>query len=283
MDFKINDISVIGAGSMGNSIAFLCAQKEIRTVIIDISESQINIAKNKIDDLLGKLLHKEKISIEESESIKKNLYYSVDYADIKDSQVVIEAVSEKLAIKKDVIEKIERHTKKNTVILSNTSGLSISEIIQNAKRPGKIMCAHFFNPPTVMKLVELIKGEKTTKDTFLKTKKFIEQLGKEPVISPELPGFIVNRLLIPMINEAAFLLLQGAKKTDIDKAMILGANHKMGPLELGDLIGLDIILNIMENLQEGLKNNKYLPCPLIEELVSKGKLGRKTGSGFYDY
>ena len=281
--FKSKKTAVIGAGFMGSSIALLCAQNGIETVNTDISEEQLNKARSGCAKALSKLVEKEKMTQEESESVLSRISYSTDISSIDDADVVIEAVTENLELKKKILSQLEENARNDALILSNTSGLSITEIVKDAKHPERIMCAHFFSPPTVMKLIELIRSAKTSDDTYQKTLDFAAQIGKEPVNSPELPGFIVNRLLIPMINDAAFLLMQGAGKEDIDTAMKLGASHRMGPLELGDFVGLDIVLVIMQTLQEGLADDKYRPCPLIEQMVSEGKLGRKTGEGFYTY
>ncbi len=279
----VKNVAVIGAGFMGSSIALLCAQNKIRTINIDVSEAQIKRAKAVIEKAVDKLVDKGKLSIVDAAAIGKRLTYSTVIQNVKHADIVIEAVSENFDLKKRLIEQIEAHASKDAIILSNTSSLSISKIVKQTARPDRIMCAHFFSPPTVMKLVELIRGEKTSDETYARTLQFVEQIDKQAVNAPELPGFIVNRLLIPVINDAAFLLMQGAQKEDIDKAMKLGANHKMGPLELGDFVGLDVVLAIMETLHEGLSDDKYRPCPLIGEMVEQGKLGRKTKKGFYTY
>jgi len=280
--FEAKKVSIIGAGFMGSSIALLCAQNKINAINIDISENQLEKARAQVGKTLCRLVEKEKISAEEKEDIESRLSYSSDIADTKSADVIIEAVSEDITLKKKIIAQIEQYAEDDAIILSNTSGLSITEIAKDAKEPGRIMCAHFFSPPTIMKLIELIRAEKTSDDTYEKTICFAKQIGKEPVDAPELPGFIVNRLLIPMINDAAFLIMQGAGTEDIDAAMKLGANHKMGPLELADFIGLDVILAIMQTMRKGL-GEKYMPCPLIEEMVEQGRLGRKTKQGFYKY
>lgn len=280
--FKAEKAAVIGAGFMGSGIALLCAQKGIETVNIDISDKQLEKAKIGTKKILSRLVEKEKVTKQDSDDILSRLTYSNNISAISEADVVIEAVSENLSLKIKLLGEIEANAKEDAIILSNTSGLSISKIVKDAKRPERIMCAHFFSPPAIMKLLELIRSNKTSDETYQKTLEFSQQIGKQAVNSPELPGFIVNRLLIPMINDAAFLLMQGADKEDIDTAMKLGANHRMGPLELGDFIGLDVVLAIMQTLHEGL-GEKYLPCPLIEQLVNEGKLGRKTKQGFYTY
>lgn len=281
--FKAEHAAVVGAGFMGSRIAFLCAQKGIETTNIDISTEQLEKAKAGIEKMLSKLIEREKISAREREDITSLLSYSSEITSVYNADVVIEAVPEELELKKSILRKIETYCTRDAIILSNTSGLSITEIARETKHPDRIMCAHFFAPPTIMRLVELIRGEKTSDETYQKALEFTKQINKQAVNAPELPGFIVNRLLIPMVNDAAFLLMQGAEKEDIDSAMKLGANHRMGPLELGDYIGLDVVLAILKTLHEGLDDEKYRPCPLIEQLVEEDKLGRKTKQGFYVY
>ncbi len=281
--FEAKKAAVIGAGFMGSRIALLCAQNGIETLNTDISQEQLDKAKAACSKALSKLVEKGKMSAEESESALSRLTYNTDISAISDADVVIEAVSENLELKKKLLVQIEAYAKQDALVLSNTSGLSITKIVKDAKKPERIMCAHFFSPPTVMKLIELIRSEQTSDETYQKTLDFTKQIGKQAVDSPELPGFIVNRLLIPMINDAAYLLMQGAQKEDIDTAMKLGANHPMGPLELGDYVGLDVVLAIMQTLHKGLGKEKYCPCPLIEQMVGEGRLGRKTGRGFYTY
>ncbi len=275
--------AVVGAGFMGSRIALLCAQQGIKTINIDISTEQLEKARSAVEIILSKLLDREKISEREGEEIATRLTYSSEIASVGEADFVIEAVPESIELKKKILRQIETNCKRDAIILSNTSGLSITEIAKDAIHPERIMCAHFFAPPNIMKLLELIRGGKTSDETYRKTLEFSQQLGKQAINAPELPGFIVNRLLIPMINDAAFLLMQGAGKDDIDMAMKLGANHRMGPLELGDYVGLDVVLAIMQTMHEGFDDDKYRPCPLIEQLVAENKLGRKTKQGFYSY
>jgi len=281
--FKAERAVVVGAGFMGRGIALLCAQSGIKTINVDISTEQLEKAKSEVRKVLARLADREKISRSEVKEILTRLSFSNDISAVSEADVIIEAIPESLELKKNVLGQIETNCKRDAIILSNTSGLSISEIAKETIHPERIMCAHFFAPPTIMRLVELIRGEKTSDDTYQKTLEFAKQINKQAVNAPELPGFIVNRLLIPMINDAAFLLMQGAEKEDIDSAMKLGANHRMGPLELCDYIGLDVVLAIMQTLHEGFGDDKYRPCPLIEQLVEENKLGRKTRQGFYLY
>ena len=209
---------------------------------------------------------------------------SSDYKELSGADVVIEAITEKMDAKKEVFKKISHVVSKDALIGSNTSSLSITEMSKACEEPGRFLGIHFFNPVPVMKLVEIVKGENTALETVEKAKALCDELGKTPVIVRESPGFIVNRLLCPMLNEAAYLLMEGiASKEDIDTAMKLGANHPIGPLALSDLIGIDVLYAIMETLAAELDEHKYKPCPLLKEMIDKGQLGRKTGQGFYKY
>lgn len=283
MDIRTEKISVIGAGTMGYSLALLCAQKGFKTVNIDISAKQLVAAEEKIYRKLDILYSKGKLTATEVENIKGSILFSNDYTDICGSKIVIETVTEDIQIKTATIKKIEEFSSDDTIILSNTSGLSITKIAEHSKRPWNIMVAHFFNPPAVLKLVELIKGELTSTQTFKSTQEFMHMLDRDIVTAHDTYGFIVNRLLIPMINEAAYLLMEGSTADDIDLSMRSGASHPMGPLELADHIGLDVVLSIIKGLKSAFPDNMNKPCPLIEQLVADGSSGKKTGSGFYQY
>lgn len=276
-------VAVIGAGLMGSGIALTCAQANYKVINLDSQEFALEKAQSVINNLLDKKIAKGKMSAKDKDNILQNLCYSSDFSLLKDTDFIIEAVPENIDIKKAVFKTIDENSSKDAILISNTSGLSISEIASVTLRPDKVIGAHFFYPAPVMKLVELIKGLATSTETYNKVKDFIISLGKETVDAPELPGFIVNRVLVPMQNEAAFMVMEGCKPEDVDKAMKLGTNMPMGPLELTDFVGIDVMLATMKGLYEGFHDSKYRPCPLLETMVKAGYLGRKSGKGFYNY
>lgn len=279
-EFKV---AVIGAGLMGGGIAQACAQAGYEVVNVDLYEPALEKAKKNIESLFDKKILKGKMTEEEKEEILSNLTYSNNLESIKGAKIVIEAVPEKMEIKKDIFIKIDAIADTDAIFVSNTSGLSISEMAAITKSPDKFMGVHFFYPAPVMKLVELIRGIATLDETYEKVKAFAIDINKEVVDCPELPGFIVNRILVPMMNEAAFLVMEGCKPEDVDSAMKLGANHPMGPLELCDFVGIDVMVATMNGLYNGFHDSKYRPCPILENMVKGGKLGKKSGEGFYKY
>lgn len=279
-DFKV---AVIGAGLMGGGIAQTCAQAGYEVVNIDVFEPALLKAKNNIKKLLEKKVIKGTMTEDDKTEIMSRLSYSSKFEALKGVGIVIEAVPEKMEIKKDTFAKIDAIADPDTIIVSNTSGLSISEMASATKRPDKVMGVHFFYPAPVMKLAELIRGIATSDETYDKVREFAIDIKKQVVDCPELPGFIVNRILVPMMNEAAFLVMEGCKPEDVDTAMKLGANHPMGPLELCDFVGIDVMLATMTGLYEGFRDSKYRPCPLLVNMVKAGHLGRKSGEGFYKY
>lgn len=276
-------VAVIGAGLMGGGIAQTCAQAGYEVVNVDLYEPALGKAKNTVEKLFNKKIAKGTMTEEQKAEIIGRLSYSSDFESLKGAQIVIEAVPEKIEIKKDTFAKVDAVADTDTIIVSNTSGLSISEMAAATKRPDKVMGVHFFYPAPVMKLVELIKGIATSDATYEKVRAFAVDINKQPVDCPELPGFIVNRILVPMMNEAAFLVMDGCKPEDVDKAMKLGCNHPMGPLELCDFVGIDVMLATMTGLYNGFHDSKYRPCPILENMVKAGHLGRKSGEGFYKY
>lgn len=279
-EFKV---AVIGAGLMGGGIAQTCAQAGYDVINIDLYEPALEKAKATIDKLYDKKIAKQKMSEDEKKEIMNRITYSNDFADVKGAKIIIEAVPEKIEIKKETFSKLDKVADEDAIFVSNTSGLSVSEMAAVTKRPDKFMGAHFFYPAPVMKLLELIRGLATSDETYEKVRAFSIDIKKEVVDAPEYPGFIVNRVLVPMQNEAAFLVMEGCKPEDVDAAMKLGANFPMGPLELTDFVGIDVMLATMNGLYQGFKDSKYRPCPLLETMVKAGRLGRKSGQGFYKY
>lgn len=276
-------IAVIGSGTMGAGIAQSMAAYH-QVVVRDINPDALKNAMEKIKKGYEKNVSKERMTKEEMEKAISNITLSPNIEDIKDCDLIIEATTENPKIKKSIFAELDEVCQEKTILASNTSSLSITDIGQATKRPEKVIGMHFFNPVPLMKLVEVISGQKTdakVKETIINLAK---EIGKTPVEVEEAPGFVVNRILIPMINEAIGIYAEGvASKEDIDTAMKLGANHPMGPLELGDLVGLDIVLAIMEVLYSEFADPKYRPHPLLKKMVRAGLLGRKTKEGFYKY
>ena len=280
---KIKKVSVIGAGTMGSGIASVILSSGFETILIDVIPASLEKAKQAIEKNLAKSKEKGLIEKEPSELLK-SLKFSSELKDINDSDLIIEAVSENVEIKNKVFAEFTAHAKEDAIIATNTSALRISDLAVKYKKPENVLGMHFFNPATIMKLIELIKTGLTCPEVFNKVKSFVLELKKEPVEVKESFGFVVNRILIPMINEAACVFEEGvASAEDIDKAMKLGANHPIGPLALADLIGIDVCLAIMETLQTGLKSDKYKPASILQKYTKEGKLGKKSGEGFFKY
>ncbi len=277
-------VCVIGAGTMGAGIAQAFASQGFEVILRDIQSEAVDRGIATIQKNLTRLVDKNKMSQEESYAIIERIQGTVDLAPAKDAALVVEAAVENMQIKKSIFAELDEVCSADTILATNTSSLSITEVAAATGRPDKVIGMHFFNPAPVMKLVEIIRGITTSDDTYAKVQALTEQLGKTAVEVAEAPGFVVNRVLIPMINEAVGILAEGvASAEDIDAAMKLGANHPMGPLALGDLIGLDVCLAIMETLQEEFGDSKYRPHPLLRKYVRGGWLGRKSGRGFYAY
>ncbi|MCQ2300501.1 MAG: 3-hydroxybutyryl-CoA dehydrogenase [Bacteroidales bacterium] len=277
-------ICVIGTGTMGAGVVQAFAQAGMPVMMKSRSQASLDKAVAKISKGLARLVEKGKMEQAAMDAVLANISTTVDYNDFKDADLVIEAASEDMNMKKEVFAMLDTICKPETIFATNTSSLSITEIAAATQRPAQFIGMHFFNPAPVMKLVEVIRGQKTSDEVCAKIIELSNNMGKVPVEVNEAPGFVVNRVLIPMVNEAVGILADGvAKAEDIDNAMKLGANHPMGPLALGDLIGLDVCLAIMEVLHSEYGDDKYRPHPLLRKMVRAGLLGRKSGEGFFKY
>ena len=277
-------VFIAGAGTMGIGIAQVFAQCKNEVMIWDINEAFLNKNMENLKSTLKKLVEKEKISSEMAEDILSNILIVKNIDSAGKCGLVIEAIIENIEIKKELFKNLDEICSPDTIIASNTSSLSVTEIASSMGSPQRAVGIHFFNPVPVMKLVEIIRGAKTSDEIIERVKDIVISIEKEPIEVKESPGFIVNRLLVPMINEAVFLLAENAATAeDIDKAMVFGANHPIGPLALGDLIGIDVILTVLEILHRETGDPKYRPCPLLRKMVRAGYLGRKTKKGFYNY
>ena len=281
---EINKVAVVGGGTMGNGICHVFAQNNFSVYLVEVSEELANKSIDTISKNLDRQVKKEVIKEEDKQNALKNLNKTVGLDKVpQDVDLIIEAVFEDKATKLSIFNKLNSIVKSDTIFASNTSSISITEL-SSATRPDKFIGMHFMNPVPMMKLVEIIRGYSTSDETYQTIKSLAEKLGKVPVEVFDYPGFISNRVLMPMINEAIFALMEGvASAQDIDTVMKLGMNHPMGPLTLADFIGLDVCLAIMEVLYNGYNDSKYRPCPLLKKMVAAKKLGRKTGEGFFKY
>lgn len=279
----IEKIGVIGAGTMGNGIAQVAAQHGFTVILEDLEEEYVRAGFSKIKERLEKRVGEGKLENREKDRILTNIKTTANLEDCGDADLIIEAVIEKEDVKKQIFKELDNICAAGTVFATNTSSISITRLAQVTKRPELFAGMHFMNPAFVMKLVEVVRGLRTSQETISMIKTAAEKMGKTPVIVNDSPGFVSNRVLMPMINDAVYCLQEGiASRESIDNIMRLGANHPMGPLELADFVGLDICLDILEVLHAEL-GEKYRPCPMLRKMVAGGKLGRKSGEGFYDY
>ncbi|HMB55358.1 MAG TPA: 3-hydroxybutyryl-CoA dehydrogenase [Thermoanaerobaculia bacterium] len=281
---NIQHVGVVGAGTMGHGIAQVAASSGYRVTLVDVSAAALEKGLGAISKSLGKLADKGRISAEDKAAAEERLGSSSDLSALADADLVVEAVVERLEVKRDVFAELDRLCPAETILSSNTSSISITKLAATTGRPDRVIGMHFMNPVPLMKLVEVIRGLATSQETYDAVESASRQMGKTPVEVHDAPGFVSNRVLMPMINEAIFCLYEGVGEPEaIDAVMKLGMNHPMGPLALADLIGLDVCLDILGVLHDGFGDPKYRPCPLLVKMVDAGRLGRKSGRGFYDY
>jgi 3-hydroxybutyryl-CoA dehydrogenase len=277
-------VAVVGAGTMGNGIAQTFATHGVPTFLVDIDEKFVRAGYDAIEKSLGRFVKKEKVTADEAAAIAARVTPTMDNGCFADCELIVEAVTENVGIKQKIFSAADGKAPAGCVLASNTSSISITTLGAATNRPGDVIGMHFMNPVPLMKLVEVIRGHSTSDATTARVMGWSEDLGKIPVEANDYPGFISNRVLMPMINEAAFCLMEGVSSREgIDEIMKLGMNHPMGPLALADFIGIDVCVHILDVLKEGLGDDKYRACPLMRRMVAAGHLGRKTGQGFYDY
>ncbi len=284
MTITLKKIGVIGAGQMGSGIAHVCALAGYKVVLNDVSADRIKSGLATINGNMARQVGSEKITEDDRQAALKRIVAAEDFEGLADSDLVIEAATENETVKNEIFDRLRGTLKSGALLATNTSSISITRLAAATDRPEQFIGVHFMNPVPVMEVVELVRGIATDDETFNATQAFVKRLGKTIVLSEDFPAFIVNRILLPMINEAIYTLHEGVGTVEaIDTAMRLGAHHPMGPLQLADFIGLDTCLSIMQVLHEGLADSKYRPCPLLVKYVEAGWLGRKTRRGFYDY
>ncbi|MGE8314277.1 3-hydroxybutyryl-CoA dehydrogenase [Pseudomonas putida] len=281
---SIEQIAVIGAGTMGNGIAQVCAVAGYKVLLVDVSDAALERGVATLSKNLERQVSKGTLDADKAAAAKTRIRTSTDYAQLSSAQLVIEAATESLQLKQRILQQVAANVANDCLIATNTSSLSVTQLAASIEHPERFIGVHFFNPVPMMALVEIIRGLQTSDSTYAQALVVTEKVGKTPITAGNRPGFVVNRILVPMINEAIFVRQEGlASAEDIDTGMRLGCNQPIGPLALADLIGLDTLLAIMEAFHEGFSDSKYRPAPLLKEMVAAGWLGRKTGRGFFTY
>jgi 3-hydroxybutyryl-CoA dehydrogenase len=278
-----SSVGVLGAGLMGAGIAEVTARGGYNVLLVDVSGKALEKGKGRIKASLDKSVEKGQLQASVAQDVFFRIRTSESYDDLASAEFIVEAVYENMPVKKEAFKKLDAIARPGVILASNTSALSITEIASVTKRPEKVIGLHFFYPVPRMKLIEMVRGLATSDETYNECRAYAEKIDKTPVLANDYPGFIVNRLLLPMLNEAVFLVMEGAKPADVDAAMKLGCNHPMGPLELLDFVGLDVALATITGIYENMSDSKYRPCPLFVKMVEAGWLGRKSGRGFYNY